>query len=56
MRPYSDPVLRGRQTYVSLLSRLGDSGMLDYVTDPCEAVEKVGLFTVLKKRGSEARH
>ena len=50
-KPYSDPALQSRKVRRQLYRRLYKAGMLDFVTDPNEAVEKVGQFTVIKKSG-----
>ena len=54
-KPYHDPVLSSPAIYGRLLRRMKDNGLLDFTTEPGEAVQRVGLFTVTKKGGQRQR-
>ena len=46
-KPYSDPVLNDQRIYSEFLSRLHQSGLIDFSLEP--AAEEVAVFTVSKK-------
>lgn len=55
-RPYNDPVLNSDVVYGSLIHKMIDSGVVDLMVIPLEAVQYVGVFAVRKKNDRQPGH